>query len=108
MVTLVLIWMSPGPGVSCTPLGLNHIWCLWSSTGPQWDLVIMLPTCAPSGPGDLVLRGHHRDMVTLFPTRTDLILVTLVRTLASSVPRDSGSTCATPVTGDSDPKHGLT
>ena len=27
----------------------------------------------------LVLPGHHRDMVTLFPTGSDLILVTLVR-----------------------------
>ena len=26
----------------------------------------------------LVLPGHHRDMVTVFPTGTDLILVTLV------------------------------
>ena len=42
-------------------------------------------------------------MVTLFPTGTDLILVTLVLTLASSVPGDSGSTWASPVTGDSDP-----
>ena len=55
----------------------------------------------------LVLRGHHRDMVTLFPTGTDLILVTLVLTLAFSVPGDSGSTWASPVTGDYDPKHGL-
>ena len=50
----------------------------------------------------LVLPGHHRDMVTLFPTGTDLILVTLVLTLASSLPGDSGSTCASPVSGDSD------
>ena len=56
----------------------------------------------------LVLPGHHRDMVTLFPTGTDLILVTLVLTLASSVPGDSGSTRDSPLTGDSDPKHGLT
>ena len=56
----------------------------------------------------LVLPGHHRDMVTLFPTGTELILVTLVLTLASSVPGDSGSTRDSPLTGDSDPKHGLT
>ena len=56
----------------------------------------------------LVLPGHLRDMVTLFPTGTDLILVTLVLTLASSVPGDSGSTRASPVTGDSDLKHGVT
>ena len=56
----------------------------------------------------LVLPGHHRDMVTLFPTETDLILVTLVLTLDSSVQGDSGSTWASPVTGVSDPKHGLT
>ena len=37
-------------------------------------------------------------MVTLFPTGTDLILVTLVLTFGSSVPGDSGSTWASPVT----------
>ena len=47
-------------------------------------------------------------MVTQFPTGTTLILVTLVLTLDSSIPGDSGSTWASPVTGDSDPKHGLT
>ena len=56
----------------------------------------------------LVLPGHPREMVTVFPTGTDLILVTLILTLASSVPGDSGSTWTSPVTGDSDPKHGLT
>ena len=56
----------------------------------------------------LVLPEHHQDMVTLFPTGTDLILVTLVLTLASSVPGDSGSTWTSPVTRDSDPKHGHT
>ena len=56
----------------------------------------------------LVLRGHHRDMVTLFPTVSDLILVTLFLTLAFSVPGDSGSTWASPVSGASDRKHGLT
>ena len=56
----------------------------------------------------LVLPGHHRVMVTLFPTGTDLILVTLVLTFGSSVPGDSGSTWASPVTVESDPKHGLT
>ena len=50
----------------------------------------------------LVLPGHHRDKVTLFPTGTDLILVTLVLTLTSSVPGESGSTRASPVTGDFD------
>ena len=56
----------------------------------------------------LVLPGHHWDRVTVLPTGTDLILVTLVLTLASSVLSDSGSTWASAVTGDSDPKHGLT
>ena len=56
----------------------------------------------------LVLPGHPREMVTVFPTGTDLILVTLILTLAYSVPGDSGSTWTSPVTGDSDPKHGLT
>ena len=50
-----------------------------------------------------VLPGHHRDMVTLFPTGTLLILVTLVVTLASSLLGDSGSTWASPGTCDSDP-----
>ena len=68
----------------------------------------MLPNCASSVPGDSGSTGHHRDMVTVFPTGTDLILVTLVLTLASSVPGDSGSNWASPVTGDSDSKHGLT
>ena len=43
-----------------------------------------------------------------FPSGTDLIVVTLVLTLASSVPCDSGSSWTSPVSGDSDPKHGLT
>ena len=47
-------------------------------------------------------------MVILFPTGINLILVTMVLTLASSVPGDSGSTWASPVTVESDPKHGLT
>ena len=56
----------------------------------------------------LILPGHHWDMVTVLPTGTDLILVTLVLTLASSVPGYSGTTWASLVTRDSDPKHGLT
>ena len=68
----------------------------------------MLPTCAYLDLVTLVLLGHHRDKVTLFPTGTDLILVTLVLTLASSVPGYSGSTWDSLVTRDSNPKHGLT
>ena len=68
----------------------------------------MLPPAPHLDLVTLVLPGHHRDMFTLFHTGTDLILVTLVLTLASSVPGDSGSTWALPVTRDSDPKHGLT
>ena len=56
----------------------------------------------------LILPGHHWDMVTVLPTGTALILVTLVLTLSSSVPGDSGSTWASPDPGDYDPKHGLT
>ena len=41
-------------------------------------------------------------MVTLFPTGTDLILVTLVLTLAYSEPGVSDSTWVSRVTGDSD------
>ena len=76
--------------------------------GPHQDLVNMLSTCASSDLVTLVLPGHHRDMVTVFATGTDLILATLVLTLASSVPGDSGSSWTSPVTGYSDPKHGLT
>ena len=85
MVTLVPNWASSGHGSN-----------VWPSGWPHLDLVT------------LVVPGHHRDMVTLFPTGTDLIVVNLVLTLASSVPRDSGSNWASPVTGDSDSKHGLT
>ena len=85
LVTLVPIWMSPEPGDNGTPIGLNLTWLLWSSTGPQRDLVNMLPTCATSGPGDsgstLASSGHGYSI----PTWSDLILVTLVLTLASSV-----------------------
>ena len=56
----------------------------------------------------LVLPGHHRDMLNLFPTGTDLMLVTLDLTVAISLPGNSGSTWAAPVTGDADPKHGIT
>ena len=42
LVTLVPIWMSPGPGDSGTPLGLNQIWLPLSSNGPHLDLVNML------------------------------------------------------------------
>ena len=83
LVTVVPIGTSPGPSE-------------YVPSGPYLDLVT------------LVLPGHLRDMVTLFPTGTDLILVTLVLNLASSLPGDSGSTWASPVTGDSDSKHGLT
>ena len=68
----------------------------------------ILPTCASLELVTLILPEHHWDMVTVLPTGTDLILVTLVLTLASSVPGDSGSTWASLVSGDSDPKHGLT
>ena len=68
----------------------------------------MLPNSASSGPGDSGSTWASWDVVTLFPTGTYLILVTLVLTLASCVPGDSGSTRASPLTGDSDPKHGLT
>ena len=83
LVTLVLIWASPGPS--------------------EYS-----PTCASLDLVTLILPGHHWDMGTVLPTGTDLILVTLVLTLASSVSGDSGSTWASPVPGDSDSKHGLT
>ena len=75
---------------------------------PHLDLVNILPTCASLDLLTLILPGHHWDMVTVLPTGTNLILGTLVLTLASSVPGDFGSTWASPVPGDSDPKHGLT
>ena len=68
----------------------------------------ILPTAHHLDLVTLVLPGHHQNMVTVFPTGTELILVTQVLTLASSVQGDSGSSWASPVTGDSDPKHGLT
>ena len=82
-MTLVLNWASPGPSE-------------YAPNAPHLDLLT------------LVLPGHHRDMVTLFPTGTDLILVTLVLTFGSSLPGDSGSNWASPVSVESDPKHGLT
>ena len=85
MVTLVPNWASSGHGSTAWPSGWPHL-----------DLVT------------LVLPGHHQDVVTLFPSGTDLIVEILVLTLASSVPCDSGSTWTSPVTADSDPKHGLT
>ena len=116
------IWASLGPGVSGTHLDSIRIWLHCSLTVTQPDLLTLVFTWAKPGHltlvhtwastglelVTLVLPGHHRDMVTLFPTGTDLILVTLVLTLPSSLPGDSGSTWASPVTGDSDPKHGLT
>ena len=50
----------------------------------------------------LILPGHHWDMVTVLPTGTNLILVTLVLTLAYSEPGVSDSTWVSRVTGDSD------
>ena len=38
----------------------------------------------------LVLPGHHWDMVTVLPTGSDLILVTLVTTWESPGPGESG------------------
>ena len=80
-------------------------WSPGSRPGPKAGAK---PLRHPGIPVTRVLPGHHRDMVTLFPPGTDLILVTLVLTLAFSLPDDSGSTWASPVTGHSDPKHGLT
>ena len=57
-MTLVLNWASTGPMNMLPP-------------APHLDLVI------------LVLSWHHRDMVTQFPTGTDLILVTLATTMVS-------------------------
>ena len=51
LVTLVPIWMSPGPGDSGTPLGLNQVLGLWYSTVPHLDLVNMLHL-GLIGPGD--------------------------------------------------------
>ena len=63
---------------------------------------------AAPGPGNCgstwASSGHGYSI----PSGTDLILVTLVLTLASSVPCDSGSPWTSPVSGNSDPKHGLT
>ena len=76
--------------------------------GPHLDLMSLVPPGPHQDLVTLVLPEHHQEMVTLFPTGTELILVTQVLTLASSVQGDSGSSWASPLTGDSDPKHGLT
>ena len=108
-MTLVLNWSSLGPSE-------------YAPSGPHLDLVTLVPNWASSGHGStawpsgwphldlvtLVIPGHYRDVVTLFPSGTDLIVVTLVLTLASSVPFDSGCTWTAAVSGDSDPKHRLT
>ena len=65
LVTLVPIWMSPGRGDSGTPLGLNQIWCLWSSTGPRLDLVNMLHLGLIWTRLLWSLPGHHGGLVTL-------------------------------------------
>ena len=90
--------MSPGPWDSGTPLGLNQVRGLWSSTGPHLDVVTLVTTgdspglaysvphlnliavdtfLASPGTGDSNLSAHHAD------------LVTLVLTWASLVPGDS-------------------
>ena len=65
LVTLVTIWMSPGPGDSGTPLGLNQIWFLWSSTGPLLVLVNMLHLGLIWTWLLWSLPGHHGDLVPL-------------------------------------------
>ena len=67
----------------------------------------MLPTWASSGPGD---SGPYLGIIgTWFLSWPagwpHLDLVTLVLTLASSVPGDSGPTWASPGPGDSDPQQ---
>ena len=120
-MTLVLIWAS-WDLVSQFHIGVSPGPSEYAPSGPHLDMVILIPTSALPGHGStacpagvppldlmtLVLPWHHRDMVTLFPTGTELILVTQVLTLASSVPGDSCSNWASPVTGYCDPKHGLT
>ena len=62
--------MSPGPGDSGNPLGLNQVWGLWSSPGPSeygphLDLVNMLHLGLIWSSCLWYLRGHHRNMVPL-------------------------------------------
>ena len=83
-----------GPGDSLPYLGIIGTWfhCIafrLAAPGP----VNCGSTWASSG------RGYS------IPSGTDLIVVTLVLTFASSVPCDSGSTWTSPVSGDSDHKH---
>ena len=107
MVSRIPTWSSTETGDSRFHMDIMWTWLLQS-----FLFLMYLVTLSPPGPHldlvTLVLPGHHRHMVTLFLTGTDLILVTLLLTLASSVPGDSGSTWTSPVTCDSDPKHGLT
>ena len=95
-MTLILNWASPGTSE-------------YAPSGPHLDLVT------------LVLPGHPQGMVTLFLTGTDLILVTLFPTWASSGHGSSAwpagwphldmvsgvATWATPIPCDSGPHVGL-
>ena len=90
--------MSPGPGDSGTPLGLNQIWGLWSLPGPHLELVNLVPFWASPRPGDFVpdldliawtLSCPHLELVTLILSVPHPDLVTLVLTWASLVPGDS-------------------
>ena len=94
LVILVLNWASPGPSEyapSGPHLDLVTLVPTWASSGhgstawpagwPHLDLVTLVPTWASSGHGStawplgwphldlvtVVLPGHHRDVVTLFP-----------------------------------------
>ena len=60
---------------------------------------------AAPGPGNCGSTWASSGRGYSIPSGTDLIVVTLVLTFASSVPCDSGSTWTSPVSGDSDHKH---
>ena len=85
-VTLVPLWASPGAGDSGAQLGLNRTWSIYSSLRPRLDLVTLFPpgingTCLLSSPP-----GPHLDMITL------------LHTLASTGPDDSGPVSYTHLT----------
>ena len=76
LVTLVPIWMSPGPGDSGHPLDLT----LTGDCGPTW---------ASPGRGDWFPQGPHLDVVTEVLIWASWDLVSQVHIGASPGPSDS-------------------
>ena len=122
-MTLVPIWMSPGPGDSGTPLGLNQILSLVlncasagpSEYAPSWphlDLVTLVPTWASWGPGSTAWPAGwlHLDLVTLVPTLalSGLGYFAWPAGRPHLDPVSGHATWASPIPGDTGPYVGLT